>query len=282
MTGDQVDRTPSDNDESVTTELDAPPQRISNLGATGKGGHIDLTWSAPSGNGSPITSYELERKAGTDDYIRLTAPDPKALSYRDEDVVEDTEYTYQLRAINEDGEAEWSNDPSSSLRAVPPPPPPITGGGGGGGFGPAPVAPKFADGFRTTRTIAANARSGGPIGEPVTATHPDDLEVTYSLSGTDAALFTVDEETGQIRVREGTVLATDRTYTMNLTATDSAGFGAIIIVTIEVTEASFSQYDLNNNNKIERDEVVAAISDYFAGDISKDEVIELVKLYFAG
>ena len=69
---------------------------------------------------------------------------------------------------------------------------------------------------------------------------------------------------------------------MNLTATDSAGFGAIIIVTIEVTEASFSQYDLNNNNKIERDEVVAAISDYFAGDISKDEVIELVKLYFAG
>ena len=197
--------------------------------------------------------------------------------------MEDTEYTYRLRAINEDGEAEWSNDPSSSLRAVPPPPPPITGGGGGGGgFGPAPVAPSFADGFRTTLSIAANVRSGGPVGEPVTATHPDDLEVTYSLSGTDAALFTVDEETGQIRVREGTVLATDRTYTMNLTATDSAGFGAIIIVTIEVTEASFSQYDLNNNNKIERDEVVAAISDYFAGDISKEEVIELVKLYFAG
>ena len=280
--GNQVDRTPADNDESVTTELDAPPQRISNLGATGKGGHIDLTWSAPSDNGSPITSYELERKAGSDDYIRLTAPDPKALSYRDEDVVEDTEYTYQLRAINEDGEAEWSNDPSSSLRAVPPPPPPGTGGGGGGGFGPAPVAPSFTDGFRTTLSIAANVRSGGPVGEPVTATHPDDLEVTYSLSGTDAALFTVDEETGQIRVREGTVLATDRTYTMNLTATDSAGFGAIIIVTIEVTEASFSQYDLNNNNKIERDEVVAAISDYFAGDISKEEVIELVKLYFAG
>ena len=280
--GNQVDRTPADNDESVTTELDAPPQRISNLVATGKGGHIDLTWSAPSGNGSPITSYELERKAGADDYIRLTGPDPKALSYRDEDVVEDTEYTYRLRAINEDGEAEWSNDPSSSLRAVPPPPPPITGGGGGGGFGPAPVAPSFPDGFRTTLSIAANVRSGGIVGEPVAATHPDDLELTYSLSGTDAALFTVDEETGQIRVREGTVLATDRTYTMNLTATDSAGFGAIIIVTIEVTEASFSQYDLNNNNKIERDEVVAAISDYFAGDISKDEVIELVKLYFAG
>ncbi len=280
--GDQVDRTPSDNDESVTTELDAPPQPISDLGATGKGGHIDLTWTAPGDNGSPITSYELERKAGADDYIRLTAPDPKALSYRDEGVVEDTEYTYRLRAINEDGEADWSNDPSSSLRAVPPPPPPVTGGGGGGGFGPAPVAPSFADGFRTTRTIAANVRSGGPIGEPVTATHPDDLDVTYSLSGTDAALFTVDEETGQIRVREGTELTIGRTYTMNLTATDSAGFGAIIIVTIEVTEASFSQYDLNNNNKIDKEEVIAAVGDYFDGDITKEEVIELVKLYFAG
>ncbi len=279
--GDQLDSTPADNDESATTQLDAPPRLITNLQATGAGGHIDLTWSAPSGNGSPITSYELERKAGADDYIRLTAPDPKALSYRDEGVVEDTEYTYRLRAINEDGEADWSNDPSSSLRAVPPPPPPVTGGGGGG-FGPAPVAPSFTDGFRTTLSIAANVRSGGPIGEPVTATHPDDFEVTYSLSGTDAALFTVDEETGQIRVREGTVLATDRTYTMNLTATDSAGFGAIIIVTIEVTEASFSQYDLNNNNKIDRDEVIAAVGDYFDGDITKEEVIELVKLYFAG
>ena len=165
---------------------------------------------------------------------------------------------------------------------MPPPPPSNTGGGGGGGFGPAPVAPSFTDGFRTTLSIAANARSGGAVGEPVTATHPDDFEVTYSLSGTDAALFTVDEGTGQIRVKEGTELTIGRTYTMNLTATDSAGFGAIIIVTIEVSEASFSRYDLNNNNKIDRDEVIAAVGDYFDGDISKEEVIELVKLYFEG
>ena len=279
--GDQLDSTPADNDDSASTDLDAAPRAITNLRATGAPAHIELSWSAPVDNGSPVTRYELERKAGTDDFLPLTPPDPAALFYRDEDAEEDTEYTYRLRAINEDGEAEWSNDPSSSLRAVPPPPPPNTGGGGGG-FGPAPVAPSFTDGFRTTRSIAANASSGGPVGEPVTATHPDDFEVTYSLSGTDAALFTVDEETGQIRVREGTDLTIGRTYTMNLTATDSAGFGAIIIVTIEVSEASFSRYDLNNNNKIDRDEVIAAVGDYFDGDISKEEVIELVKLYFEG
>ena len=169
----------------------------------------------------------------------------------------------------------------------PPPPPPtpttvVTTGGGGGGFGPASVAPKFSDGFRTTRAVAENARAGDGVGEPVSAAHPDELEITYSLSGADASLFAVDEETGQIMVREGVELALGSTYTVNLTATDSAGFGAIVIVIIEVTEASFSPYDLNGNDAIERDEVVMAIRDYFSGEITKGDVIELIKLYFAG
>ena len=160
--------------------------------------------------------------------------------------------------------------------------PAVTTGGGGGGFGPAPVAPKFSDGFRTTRAVAENARAGDGVGEPVAAAHPDDLAITYSLNGADASLFTVDEETGQITVREGVELALGTTYTVNLTATDSAGFGAIVIVMIEVTEAAFSPYDLNGNDAIERDEVIMAIRDYFDGDITKGDVIELIKLYFAG
>ncbi len=154
------------------------------------------------------------------------------------------------------------------------------GGGGGGGFGPAPKAPKFADGFRATRDLPENARPGEAVGGPIQATHVDDLAITYSLSGTDAASFTVDEETGQIRVKEGVDLVLGRTYTVNLTATDSAGFGAIIIVTIEVSEAAHHAYDANRNGTIEREEVVAAVKDYFAGLLAKEDVIELVKLYF--
>ena len=156
------------------------------------------------------------------------------------------------------------------------------GGGGGGGFGPAEVAPKFGDGFRTTRPLPVNAQPGNAIGDPVAATHPDDLVITYSLSGTDATSFTVDEETGQIQVREGVELELGQSYTVNLTATDSAGFGAIIIVTIEVVEAAYHSYDANRNGVIEKEEILDAVSDYFAGRIEKDEMIELVKLYFAG
>ena len=159
---------------------------------------------------------------------------------------------------------------------------PASGGGGGGGFGPAPVAPRFADGFRTARGVAGNALGGDAVGEPVLATHPEDLAITYSLSGTDAASFAVDEETGQIRVREGVDLVVGGTYSVNLTATDSAGFGAIIIVMIEVAEAAFHRYDLDGSGTIERHEVIAAIGDYFAGLIQKDGVIEVVKLYFSG
>ena len=155
-----------------------------------------------------------------------------------------------------------------------------TGGSSGGGFGPAPVAPKFGDGFRTTRTVAQNARAGDAVGDPVSATHPEDLEITYSLSGADAALFTVDEETGQIRANDGVGLILGTTYTANLTATDSAGFGAIIIVVIEVVEAGFHRYDLNKNGLFERNEVLQAIADYFAGRIDKNHVLEIISAYF--
>ena len=72
-----------------------------------------------------------------------------------------------------------------------------------------------------------------------------------------------------------------QTYTVNLTATDSTGTGAIIIVVIAVTEGVGDPYDLNRNGTIEKDEVLTAIADYFAGLIEKDEVLALVARYFA-
>ena len=104
------------------------------------------------------------------------------------------------------------------------------------------------------------------------------------MSGADGALFAIDAETGQIRVREGTVLDFEegrKSYTVNVTATDTAGFGALIAVAIEVTDIDFGPYDLDDNGQIERGEVVASISDYFKSIIGKDEVIQLIRLYFA-
>ena len=159
-------------------------------------------------------------------------------------------------------------------------PNPGGGGGGGGGFGPAPVAPNFVDGFRTSRPLAMTAQPGGAVGDPVAAMHPNDDDVTYSLSGADAALFIVDEETGQIRVGQAMTLSSGMTYTVNLTATDSSGTGAIIIVVIEVVEPSSHRYDLDHNGTIELDEAEAAVEDYLQDDITLEEAVEVIHLYY--
>ena len=282
---DQLDRTPGDNTGSEHTELLAPPKQVTGLKVSPTTAYIDLSWTKPGDNGSDITGYRLERKVDDGTYEPVfPQPDSAVTSYRDSDVEMGKEYTYRILAINTDGDAEWSIEIAATPEVPPPPPIISTGGGGGGGFGPAPVAPKFAEGFRTTRSVSLNAKEGDAVGDPILAAHQDDLEITYSLSGVDAAQFTVDEQTGQIRVREGATLdrGVGESYTVNLTATDSAGIGAIIAVVLEVAEVSHHSYDLNRNGTIERDEVVAAVKDYFDGLITKDDLIELVKMYFAG
>ena len=155
------------------------------------------------------------------------------------------------------------------------------GGGGGGGAAPAPIAPRFEDGSRTSRALALNAQPGDAVGGPVAATHPGGLKITYSLSGADAALFTVDAETGQVRLGQSFSLEVGRAYTVNLRATASSGTAVVIIVDIKAPEPRTHAYDLNRNGAIEKKEVIKSVSDYYAGLIEKDTVLEVVKLYFA-
>ena len=88
------------------------------------------------------------------------------------------------------------------------------------------------------------------VGKAVTAKDPDPNEdpLIYTLSGADAALFSVDaddattedmDEGGQITVKSATKLdfETRTTYMVTITATDSFSDSASIDVTITVTDA---------------------------------------------
>ena len=164
-----------------------------------------------------------------------------------------------------------------------------SGGGNGGGGGVTvaePDPPGFAEGSSTRRFLPASARPGDAVGKPVVATHPNNFGFTYSLSGTDSAKFTVDESTGQIRVGQGVSPEEGDSYAVTLRASAAWTGGATIIVSIEVSirvtepEPPAIRYDFNRNGTIEKDEVLAAVSDYFAGVIEKEEVLGLVSLYF--
>ena len=74
------------------------------------------------------------------------------------------------------------------------------------------------------RTVPENTEVGEDIGAPVSATDPDaGATLTYTLSGTDAPSFTIDESTGQIKVGDGTTLdheAIKNSYTVTVSVSD--------------------------------------------------------------
>ena len=85
----------------------------------------------------------------------------------------------------------------------------------------------------TARSVAENTPARGNIGAPVEAS--DDDALTYTLSGTDAGSFDIDEGTGQLRAKSALDYETKNTYTVTVRATDGEGATDEITVTINVT-----------------------------------------------
>ena len=124
-----------------------------------------------------------------------------------------------------------------------------------------------------------SASPGTDVGDPVAASHPDNLIITYSLSGANSALFTIDEMTGQIRLGQDVSLVSGHTYRVTVRATDSTGADATIDVVIEV---AFHRYDLNRNGVIEKSELREAIIHYIEGDLDKAQLRAVIILYIKG
>ncbi len=114
----------------------------------------------------------------------------------------------------------------------PPQPPPGSNG-----------APVFTDGTSTSRSIAENTASGNNIGDPVSATDPDDDTITYALGGTDAAAFGIDSSTGQLRTSASLDYETKNSYSVAVAAYDGTDASASITVTINITDVDESGTD---------------------------------------
>ena len=96
------------------------------------------------------------------------------------------------------------------------------------------VAPEFAS-ATTNRTVAENTAAGEYIGNLVAATDNNGDALTYALSGTDAASFDIDPDTGQLMTQAALDYETKATYSVTVTASDSGGLSDSIDVTITVT-----------------------------------------------
>ena len=97
--------------------------------------------------------------------------------------------------------------------------------------------PHFSEGATTTRTVFENTPTGTDIGQPVAATDVDTVDtLTYSLSGTDAASFSIDTTTGQLRTAAALDYETQTTYTVTVNVFDRNNGQDSITVTIYVLD----------------------------------------------
>ena len=94
----------------------------------------------------------------------------------------------------------------------------------------------FTEGESATRSIPENTPAGINVGAPVSA--EGDATLTYTLSGPDAASFTIVPTTGQVRTRDGVVYdyETENRYTVTVGADDESGENDTIEVTIHIED----------------------------------------------
>jgi hypothetical protein len=87
----------------------------------------------------------------------------------------------------------------------------------------------------TSSTATAIDENSG-AGQVVYTVTSDDNDATYSLSGTDSTSFTIDDSTGAVTLTDNPSFTTQSSYSITVTATDVAGNGASITITLTIID----------------------------------------------
>ena len=96
-------------------------------------------------------------------------------------------------------------------------------------------APFYAN-DSVTRSIAENTAANSDIGSAITASDPEDDDLTYTLGGTDASSFDIEEDTGQLKTKASLDFEDKSSYSVTVTAEDPGNLSDSINVTIDITD----------------------------------------------
>ena len=203
------------NDEQEPPETPASPS-VSAASSTS----LTVTWDEPTNTGPDIDGYDVQYREGDSgnftSWTHNSADRTATITGR----TPGTRYEVQVRARNAEGTSDWSNAGTGS-----------TGANG---------LPIFTDGGSATRSFAENTTGIQNIGDPVTATDPENTTLTYSLEGQDADAFTIDTRSGQLRTtRDETYNYEDQNrYVLSVKATDGHSGERTISVNIDLTDVN--------------------------------------------
>ena len=199
--------------------------RPTNLRTTGvTHNSVSLAWDAPADD-TGIEGYDvLRRLEGMPGPMEThyLGPLRTATTWTETKLDPETTYIFRVRATNAEGQR---GKPSRLVKVTTKAAPAS--------------APTFAE-SSYTRSIAENSAAGANVGAAITATNGNDVTLTYTLTGTGADNFSVDD-TGQISVATGASLdyETSTSYSLTLTASDGEleGTATVNISITDVDEA---------------------------------------------
>ena len=236
----------TDADDSITVKIgvrnrdeapSAPTLMVTSPAINGGEATLVVFWEAENTGPTPIT-YDVQYRKGSaaflDDNCQNTTDDDNCNGLTDTTTTitgldEDTSYSVQVRAKNEEGTSGWSR--LETLK---------TNNGNN-------AVPIFTDTDPATREINENSPSRD-VGNPVNAEDLGSTSLTYSLGGPDSAVFTIVASSGQIRARsslnhedpacgyDSTAQTTSCTYNVRVKADDRAGGSASKVVNIRVID----------------------------------------------
>ncbi len=182
---------------------------------------LTATWDEPENTGPDVNDYDVQYREGTSgnftSYTHNSADRVATIT----GLTPGTSYQVQVRAHNAEGWSEWSSPGTGSTSAN--------------------QRPIFTDGrSRATRSFAENTTGVHNVGDPVTATDPENTKLTYSLEGTDADAFTINSSSGQLRTKSGQTYdyETKSRYSVSVKATNEHGSDRTISVNIDLTDVN--------------------------------------------
>ena len=111
----EVDAKPKSSLTEPTVPIVTTPSAPLNFKVSAGDGNVNLEWTEPSDDGgSLITNYNIYRATTSGWETRLETVS-NVLSYKDDDVINNQRYYYQVSAVNSAGEGERSDEASATL-----------------------------------------------------------------------------------------------------------------------------------------------------------------------
>ena len=204
-------------------EIPLAPGMPAVVATSGSTTSLDVSWTAPVNTGRPaLSGYKLQYRQGSSGAWTNHAHSDTGTTATIASLTAATAYEVQVRALNADGA--WSASGTGTT---------------GSASNNAPVFTNTTAARSFTETVGDAVAATADVGAVVTATDADGDTLTYSLEGTDAAKFTVNSSSGQIRTKAGERYDREAkaSYAVRVKADDSMGGADTVAVTITVNNA---------------------------------------------